>query len=449
MEETNKTNLLKNKALYCNFCEESLEDITKKNVPFIRETNSINTTHSICGNCLDKYSKKLNKDGVQMALKQKIKVNEKITKRTKLTPELIYKMLDKEIIGQDIAKQDISVAVTEHLRNSLNGNKFKKPNIMIVGPSGSGKTEFARQLANSIQVPIVITDATSLTAAGYVGEDVENLIYQLWDKSDRKIDIAQRGIIFIDEIDKLAQKSQNQDSQVGTRSVQESLLKIIEGTEVNVPTNGDKRTAKEFVRIDTKNILFICAGAFPALSKRDDQVKTSKENRKLEIAETHFQKLNLGKHVLSLENNEKEEEYSEEFDQAHNYHTLDDIVDYGLLREFVGRFSVVTYTEKLSTKVLRNILEKSSKSVLKAKKLFFSTYHQTINFTDEFLDKIAYQSYMEGTGARSLDLLVNRSLKLASFKLPSEGAGKIEVFSDKIVFTPRAKNKNKIVFPIV
>lgn len=442
--ESGKSTLIKNKALHCTFCGKGLDTLSQESKLVIRKTNFKKESICTCIDCINELNKTASKNPIETKIKQKFKNIEDIKLRKKITPKCIHDKLSQNVIGQNIAKQDIAIAITEHLKNDINQNNFKKQNIIMIGPSGSGKTEIVRSLSKILTVPVVITDATSLTATGYVGEDVENLLYQLWAKSENNISIAEKGIIFIDEIDKLSQKNlSDSDSQIGTRSVQESLLKMIEGTIVNVPKNGNKKTAKEFIQFDTKNILFICAGAFPTLEK-EEQSRPEKNKQEF-LNNIEFIERNIK--VANFEEYTSEDRIIEE--DNHSYYRIEDIVNYGLIKEFIGRFSVITYTDRLSKSTLIEILEKSKKSPLLAKKEFFKSYNQKIVFTDEYLSALANKAIEINTGARSLDLLVNRSLKSACFHLPTEGRGTIEVLANKIIFSPSSKSKKKIILPLI
>ena len=329
------------------------------------------------------------------------------------TPHEIRAVLDQYVIGQDEAKVALSVAVYNHYKRIFFGGgddvELQKSNILLLGPTGSGKTLFAQTLARILKVPFAIADATTLTEAGYVGDDVENILLRLLQAADYDVELAERGIIYVDEIDKIARKSENTSitRDVSGEGVQQALLKILEGTVASVPVEGTRKHREmETVQIDTRDILFICGGAFVGL------------------ADIVAQRLGVRESGFGAAWHDHEVPKRELLAQV----SADDLADFGLLPEFIGRLPVVSVLEELTEDDLARILVEPENALVKQYQKLFAVDGVTLTFTEGAIRQIAATSIRRGTGARGLRSIIEKTLEDTMFRLPSmEGVEEVVV----------------------
>jgi len=387
-------NLIKRGEEYCSFCNRSKEQVNR----LIAGPESV----FICDECVELCHEILDQEAKESQPSETLSIQS-------LPPKEIYRRLNQYVVGQDRAKKVLSVAVYNHYKRILTGAappddlELGKSNILLIGPTGCGKTLLAQTLAKILDVPFTIADATTLTEAGYVGEDVENILLALIQNAGGDLQRAQRGIIYIDEIDKIARKSGDSPSisrDVSGEGVQQALLKILEGTIAHVPPQGGrKHPHQEFLKLNTANILFICGGAFVGMEKIVLQRATDRR-------------------VVGFKGEKERAAHEMTPNELLHLVTADDLLQFGLIPEFVGRIPVIVSVDPLDTEMLVQILTEPKNSIIKQYQRLFALDHVELVFSPDALQAAAEQALNYKTGARGLRTMIEGLLLDVMYEIP-------------------------------
>ncbi len=401
----------------CDFCGKSKEDVEKL---------IVGEHAAICNDCINLCVDILKDD----------KVKNFPSDKQLLNPVLIKEYLDEYVVGQEDAKIALSVAVSQHFKRINNPNsdiKLEKTNVLMLGPTGCGKTMLARKIAEYLDLPFAICDATGITEAGYVGDDVESILLRLLNEADGDLEKASRGIVYIDEIDKIARKGENVSisRDVSGEGVQQALLKMIEGSIMRVPYSGKrKHPGSDMQEVDTSSILFICGGAFVGLEK---------------VIQTRMNKRSVGFSAL-IENEKKEGE-------SYQHVTPKDIIQYGFIPEFIGRFGLITNVDELDVDQLVRVLLEPKNSIIKQYQYMFELDGIDLQFDDDALIYIAEKAKELKTNARGLKNIIEKTLlpyQFDAMNLVQRGLSKIVISKDTVkgnpavmIFDKKVKNEQK------